>query len=473
MATQATGESTSSASESSGEPKPLPKRRPLAWWVYVAMFLLVVAMAIGGFYGAWYLRARAELQKEIAGLRERGEPVWFAEIAPPPVNAADNAAPLLLQAVKKLAPPNRALYQAFYDALARANEVARYGDEKGSRTAIEEPALVAGLEANGEALAVLRQALQKPRCVFPIDYQTHQPFAILLEHIQQSRELARLLQAEFHLALAKGDVEGALRAIDDGFALSECLREEPFLVSQLVRIVVARLAVDELAILAGRIELSDAQRDRFDERLAAMAASFRLRPCVVAERAGVLTTTEHLSDNDAAFVGTNVDHYPGGMLRPMVMQEQAFMIRFLSKQAEAVDATGPAGKAMQQAIEQEIQDASVRYMLSKMLMPAVGSVRDAGIRHRQSLQNARAGLRIDRYFRQNGKLPQDLSGLTDERLTETPKCLYSDLPLILRVEQAEGFSLYGPGDNGSDDGGERTPDAQEGLSAFRVIYKPP
>jgi hypothetical protein len=72
------------------------------------------------------------------------------------------------------------------------------------------------------------------------------------------------------------------------------------------------------------------------------------------------------------------------------------------------------------------------------------------------------------------KLPADLSELIDERLNEIPTCLLSDKPLIFKRDQGvrDGFLLYAPGENGTDDGGGRTPDMHEGWSTFHVIYDP-
>jgi hypothetical protein len=432
----------------------------------VGLVLLILGLGIGGFYSVWYFSAKAELDEEIAEARRRGEPVWFSDLAPQPVPAEENGALLAVWADAR-----KFFYGvAFDDAATRARQVARYGDGSGRRT-VDEPALRAGLDMVAQELAAARQAIAKPRFQWRYDYQTKLPIETLLPHAQNARAVARCLAGEFFLALDEGDVEKALRPIEEQYALAEMLREEPFVVSQLVRVSVASMGTDELGMLLGQTAPTDEQFSRIDKRLKEMEASFRLRDVLLAERACLLTTMENLSEveSDLGIEGAR----QMGTLPPLVMRDQAFTLRYVRQLAESADRTGPAGVAERKQLEDDLKVQVTKYPLASRLIPAYGgAAAAAGLKHRQSLINARLGLRVDRYWRMHGRLPSDLSDVLDDDMKELPKCLFSDLPPILKPDGAAGFILYTPCQNGVDNGADRSLDPCEGTSAFRVIYVP-
>jgi hypothetical protein len=160
------------------------------------------------------------------------------------------------------------------------------------------------------------------------------------------------------------------------------------------------------------------------------------------------------------------------MLPPLVMRDQAYVLRSMRQSAEAVDRTGPAGMAERQQWEDDLRAHVRTYPLASMLIPASTAAANAGLRHRQSLVNARLGLRVDRYWRKNGRLPATWSEVLDDDLKELPGCLFSDLPTILKPDGTAGFLVYTPCENGQDDGADTNIDRSEGSSAFRVIYVP-
>jgi hypothetical protein len=287
-------EPTNEVSTATGSgPLRIPKRRRVAWWVYVAIVLLILVLGIGGFYSVWYFSAKADLDNEIAEARRRGEPVWFSELAPPPVPAEENGALFAVWADER----KFNVGNGFMRALERAGQVARYGDGSGRRK-VDEPELTFALDANRQDLDNARQAIARPHFQWRYDYETKLPIGTLLPHVQNARDVGRLLAAEFHVALAAGDFDKALQVIQEQYALAETQREEFSLIAQLTRISVASMATDELGILLGQAALTDEQFARIDLRLKEMEASFRLRDIVFSERASLLTTIENMSEAD-------------------------------------------------------------------------------------------------------------------------------------------------------------------------------
>ncbi len=460
--------SLAATDEPPSEAVTLPKKKkPLGWFFYVMMFSLVVVLLLGGSYTVWYYSAKAKLDRQISAARERGEPVWFSDLRPKPVPAEEDGGPLYLQAVARLSKGTSPNSQTWYDASERARLIVKNGDDKG-RFRFDEPELQKALDANQEALSLLRQSMQRPYHRFDIDWDTKMPIGIVIEHVQKAREFSHLIRVEFPLAMNEGDIEGAVNAIDEHYRLAEVLREEPFLVSQLVRIAISGQATADLETLAGRTAISPAQFARLDQRLATLEASFRLKDSMLAERASCLTTMEFVQEAKAMGLDEGTGIYSSGLLRPLLMEEQAFAIQTLGNMADAADATGPQGRlAQRSAVDPD--GIPRRFMLNRLLLPAVDKVCDAGLRHRQSLMNARLGLRVSQRFHATQKLPGTLSEVLDEQLKQLPDCLYSGKPLFYKVQEG-GFSIYPAGDNGVDDGGGQQPDYQEGPAAFDVEF---
>src|SRR5438876_11774909 len=65
----------------------------------------------------------------------------------------------------------------------------------------------------------------------------------LLPHVQKARELVVLLEYDASLAALEGDPDRGIRAARAGLVIARSIGEEPFLISQLVRIACARIAV--------------------------------------------------------------------------------------------------------------------------------------------------------------------------------------------------------------------------------------
>lgn len=426
---------------------------------FLAILVLIVSLG----YFAWYGSARSDLDSEIAKIRERGEPLWFKDLAPQDVDPEQDATPIFLLALVKMQRPT----QAFSD-LVGADPPTPPGDY---------PALAAVLNLNDESLALLRQATHRPHYRLPLDFETKQPVNITLQPIQDSRDFARILQGQVIQSLGTGDQQKALEAIEDMFGLSELLRDEPFIITQLVRIAIGSVGQASLKQVVTATDLTPDQFSALDDQLAAIESRFTLAHAVRSERAMSFTTMNNLPENLESLAsgpgqgdelrGLRVLGY--GLLRPNLMADQAFMLRMMSDFVDVVDTPGLAGQDAAQAFEVTVQNASKRFVFSKLLMPAVRQVREASLRYRMKLITARLGLRVDRYFAEHGKFPDSLAEITDDRLPAVPVDLYSGKPLIYKVFP-DGFTIYPVGSDGSDNGGGMKPDHQEFYGGFEVHY---
>jgi tetratricopeptide (TPR) repeat protein len=199
------------------------KRIALGLAALVVLFLLARAILDA----VW----SAEFEREIQALKASGAKLRLKDFAPPPVAAQDNAAPLYVEA-----------YAKSQKLLENDAPCGRVLDSSDYRRQPPETAR-AWIDAFREPLALLREASKKPACRFEIDYSMG--FDTLLTHLTESIFLAKLLVAKADIYARAGEYDEAADAVRDILALARAINE-PFLVSQLIRVVLVQLAVQSL-----------------------------------------------------------------------------------------------------------------------------------------------------------------------------------------------------------------------------------
>jgi hypothetical protein len=78
-----------------------PRRR---WRRRIVVGFVVLFVGVLAAYGIWRHRALAARDAEIAKIRAAGEPVWFADLRPEPLDPKEDGTPLLLQAFAVMQP---------------------------------------------------------------------------------------------------------------------------------------------------------------------------------------------------------------------------------------------------------------------------------------------------------------------------------------------------------------------------------
>ncbi len=444
-------------------PKKKTRGRLFRCFKYLALLMLTSMVLLGCAYGVWHYSAKSQLAAAKQKMIDRGEPFWFADLAPEPVDPDMDGTPYFQRACKLIVEPN----DTFLSLLDEDdNAEARDGPTR----PMDLPEFRKALKENQPALDMLRQAIQQSRIRSKVNYETTAPLSLQPDELRHARTLANLLKAENLQSLATNQSQQAVNAVQDRLALAELFREEPLLLLQLLRVALGIRASRSIGVTVANIDLAPDQFASLDKTLANVQETFSLRLGIRGERCAVATMMENIGSDDWYLIGE--DNYMSeyyGFLAPQAMQEQAFMLDLHTRLEATIDKPGPKGQFLHRAIEEDVNNAPRFYMITRMVFPAALLVRNIGLRYRQALINARLGIRVDRYRDEHGKLPERLEDVLDDKLKEIPPGLFSDQPLVYRVLD-DGFTIYPVGENGVDDGGERKPDRLEGGSAFRVRY---
>lgn len=407
-------------------------RRWLLIGTAVAIPLAIVAAAY--VINCW--RAHSILRHEIAAIQERGEPVWFADLAPRRDDEAVPRGKALATLLRGFDPvPSEFLDQAVTRPLTKEE-------------AIQVQQIVDGYRSNLQAILDL---LRQGECRFDYDYETRAPYETLLPHVQNLRNVQRLLLADLHVSLQKGDRKKTIQKLCGILDLEVTLQRDPFSVSQRVRMALANMALGGLQAAMGQEILREEDLTPLAERLKSMESGFRLSDCVRAERALMLVMMENLGrpDMSRTLEGPARDISPrkaavlnywwgSWPYRPRRLYEEAVMLRTMSEFARLVDQPGRAASQRHAATLAEIGEDD--FPIFHECSWHIGNLREAGLFHRQRLLSAELALRVYGYRAAHGRLPDSLEGLANPPLPE-PTGLLSGKPLVYEPS-ADGFAIY-------------------------------
>jgi hypothetical protein len=292
-------------------------------WRYVLVVVGMIAF-VALFYAEEDWRGRRAWQEYQQQLARRGEPINASQVVPAPVSDTENFAmtPFLAplfefeHGTQRWSDTNAvAEIQAFprefsaasseikHDLVSASNSwVPRPIDLKAwdlalqqttnSRQKSETRAVANNVTAAQAAAGVLsslaqydrvieelRTASRRPYSRFNLAYDFPNPAAILLPHLAFLKRTSQLLQVRACAELAAGQTGEAVADMNLMFYLADCIRDEPILISHLVRIAQAQLLLQPLAQGLANHQWSDAQLAAFEEQLG------RFNFCAEARRA--------------------------------------------------------------------------------------------------------------------------------------------------------------------------------------------
>jgi len=448
---------------------PVPSRRLLPWQRRrrkALLLALIVLMPLAAFF-VFRMRLNAENDRVIEALRTKGIPTTLEELSAwyPEVSDPENAAPLFLAAQKakgRLLPADEDLIP--YTGHGPTFETqAPFPEETLARMA-DYVALNAG------ALSLLHEAAQKKTCRYPIDFD--QGPAMELSHLSGLRDSGRILCVEGAWAAETGDAPRAVRALLDILAAAESLRNEPILISQLVRISLQGNASDLLARLLSRIALPEEELVLIDASLRSAHDPEAFLRALAGEQCVGLASFQ-----DPRFLAAvHPLGGPVGSAFQVIGLSEADLRYFLGAYSILLDgARKPFPEALATGKTAEDYLRGVPPLLSirtQTTVPSLGRAGSAFARDEATRREMETAIAIERYRRKKNALPDALDALVPDLLAAVPADPFDGAPLRYRKEPAE-YTLYSVYENRIDDGGVQQPEGkkrQQPLDwAFRVV----
>ncbi|HEY3283392.1 MAG TPA: hypothetical protein VGN26_14075 [Armatimonadota bacterium] len=239
----------------------------------VVAFIVVLgwAMVLGSVSGRRY-------EAELAAIRRRGEPLTLAEAAPRPVPNSQNAALLYIKAARLL--PRDSRWREDFLTLRRVQPPHPLGPA---------PILAAVAKGAEPAVAVLREAARRERCVFPWWSASQDGRTLSLESLNL---LAPLLRVHGEARAQSGDPQAGWKDLAAIVGLARHLNQDPTSLSQTGSLVALRMARKLLPSLLASGTLLGGGSRRIDRTLSELNPEGMGYRAVLTERCAWLQSFE-------------------------------------------------------------------------------------------------------------------------------------------------------------------------------------
>lgn len=276
---------------------------------------------------------------------------------------------------------------------------------------------------------------------FPITVRDD-PLATLLPHLDKCRQVVSFLQYDAYLASIDKNPNRAVSAVRAMLAVSRAIGDEPFLVSQLVRIACCTLAAQTTAQVLAWGEPTDGLEELQAELLAEAEVPF-FGIGMRGERAVLDRLFRGLADGTIppetwfAYIGTQAGPAQYAAFRaykPLIPGDHAKALEVCTQYLEASKL--PHHEQLVAVKQVPIPPGppdEIRYLTTCRALPACQQIAEAGLRARAELLAAATGVAVERYRLKNGRWPRNLEELMPAFLPKVPINPFTSLPTAYRV----------------------------------------
>ncbi|HSY16925.1 MAG TPA: hypothetical protein VK815_01260 [Candidatus Acidoferrales bacterium] len=221
----------------------------------VGIFLLL-AMASAWMTAHHRPQSAVEAYKKL--LREKGEKLEISEVSPPPVPAESNSVEDVRAAFRMIGSSDAKIPFAMkLVAPGKAMVGWRQPEAVGDDFTNSWEDLAAEMAVNRQTIELLEKVLDRPKLDFQLDYKKN--FELLLPHLAPMKRSAQHLAAAAILNLHAGNPGAAATNILVMLGLVQRNRDEGILISHLVRIAIASIALAPTWELLQATNVTDAQ----------------------------------------------------------------------------------------------------------------------------------------------------------------------------------------------------------------------
>ncbi len=423
--------------------EPRGVRRRIRRWVLVGILLLLLV----GFAG-FRMTLQRMYHDRLEAIRAGGEPATFADIEktlrdlPPEQNAA-----FLIEEASR-----------HYDNWHWTRKVINVPICNGGLQPGRDEPLAAEVKAdaaaylndNAQALKFLHQAAAIGQAVFARDLT----FNASLPHLSPIRRGSELLNLEGVLAAENGEDATAAQCFADALRLANQLREEPFLISHIVRIKGDETTLYGIERAVNRTGFTGIQLVALTKAINEADDADAFYRAILSERCCM---TDVASRPVSSLMG------PAGFDRQTLWSTFYFLsglhsvdrICLLDRMTELVGAARlPTHRRMAavSAWQSKAENVPRHRILLHVFLSAVDRSCITDLNHVAQVRAARAGLAVERYRLAHGRYPETLDALVPEFLDAVPEDPFDGKPLRYQA-RANGFVVYSVGHDLADNGG--------------------
>lgn len=473
-------------------------RRKKVIWAAAILGVLVLVPVIT------HYRAKAAAEKYRTQLRAQGEKFSIDELVPLPPLDTPNGARAFLDALSRLTSWDAEIQPGVTKMVQPGHARITWQQPTLPTDKSEDiwPALRAHLETNRAALADLRQAIQQPVLHFQVNY--HQGFNALLPHLARSKSASQRLLAATVMAMHEGRTEEAFANLQALVALPARYREEPFVISQLVRCAIVAIAASATWEVLQYPHWSEERLGQLQSAWEAVQTIPQMERALTMERACVLVEYEKARESltrfdslgglggtssalqDLAEAGNQLMTDPAEGFASLIERfplrwgwkwwncyhDETWYLQAVQRSLDAARGTtnGQPFVPLQDKVKAEarrIGDTPPQFLLARLLAVDVSSkVVEKSVVAETQCRVALTAVALKRFERRFGKRPTDLNALVPMLLPAVPLDPMDGQSLRYRLSDTNSFLLYSVGLDGVDDGGDVNPKEPNSRSFF-------
>ena len=435
------------------------RRRKVLIIIFIILALLIGTPML--VWSIWCWSAQRKLDAVLDELRQRGEPLTFAEMAPPEIPDDQNAAILYEEAFAK--------FRALSEETRKRYMQLPCGDEPLQGDQFQEIREV--LQSCRDVLKSAREAARKPAVRMPVEYQEYENF-IPLRFAPYLRTPEGLLSFSARLNLAENKPDPALADCETMLQLPQAFDNIPMIVAVLCRVRVEQRALRLVRSVLDQSEPSAAALQQIYLQLSEEPDRQHLVQAMRGERCEWWPVLRDMIEEPFTIDmdWDWKDRLSCFAQRPLLIRTA---VRFLSDMDKIIELTGKPSYAVADewkaltTITLTEGGISLSDGIISMILPKwETSLRlfDSGIATRES---ARLAIALRLYRIKHGEYPEPLGALVPDFLEKLPTDPFSGKDFIYRRE-GKGFIVYSVGFNMTDNGGVEDP---KDRKAGDIVWK--
>lgn len=338
------------------------------------------------------------------------------------------------------------------------------------------PAVLDGLNDDAAAFDELRAASARPDARYPVIYNMENPMSIALPHLGKIKGACQRLELRACAELALGQNEKAFNDVNLMLYLADTVKDEPFLVSYLVRLACANIALTPVWEGLAEHKWTEAQLQQLQGRLGSYDFLADVQRPLNAERAVCVLGVDLLKGKG---LGVLADWQSGAEGRT-AKHRLNFLGRFVpsgwydEEQLHYFQRSDSFFKSGMDVSSKRVYPSRIATMISeqnhghqntlmaavfyhnffaKLMVPPLTRLPLRSTVAQIASDQAAIACALERYRLANGQFPDNLSALIPRFINQLPNDVITGDPYKYRRTDDGRFVLYSVGWNQKDDGG--------------------
>ncbi|MHB1423286.1 MAG: hypothetical protein ACYC3I_08840 [Gemmataceae bacterium] len=315
------------------------------------------------------------------------------------------------------------------------------------------------------ALNIALKLADMPRGRHPL-HNASNPMATLLPHVQECRNIVNLLVYESMRRNQKGESKNAITACRAALNVARSIGDEPFYISQLVRLalVIHVCQAIERTLAQGEPPIEDMtvlqQILETEDALPSLLAATRGERAFLHKVFELVERGELSPDQVDSNSSSRPDRLKSTLIdlwRMDTREDHALFLSMMNRRIEELKRPMSEQAGLEKQFEQDVRDVPKNAVITRLLLPAMSKMGGAFRRKHAYLRCTIVALAAERYRREKKTWPENVNHLCPQYLAAVPVDPYDGAPLRYRRVR-DGLVIYCVGPDAVDNGGNLDPD---------------